>query len=100
VPESSIAREADIVLPTFAGPEIGVASTKAFTCQLERAGRARHRGRRARGTLSAERKTKLCAALLETPRHIVEFLKQEPKRSKRWVWKSPRRATCSISGAA
>src|ERR1700744_1765529 len=34
VPESSTAREADIVLPTYAGPEIGVASTKAFTCQL------------------------------------------------------------------
>jgi glucosamine--fructose-6-phosphate aminotransferase (isomerizing) len=34
VTESSIAREADIVLPTYAGPEIGVASTKAFTCQL------------------------------------------------------------------
>ncbi len=34
VAESSIAREADIVLPTYAGPEIGVASTKAFTCQL------------------------------------------------------------------
>ena len=33
-PESSIAREADIVLPTLAGPEIGVASTKAFTTQL------------------------------------------------------------------
>ena len=33
-PESTIAREADFVLPTLAGPEIGVASTKAFTCQL------------------------------------------------------------------
>ena len=34
VPESAIAREADVVLPTLAGPEIGVASTKAFTTQL------------------------------------------------------------------
>ncbi|MEM7718721.1 MAG: glutamine--fructose-6-phosphate transaminase (isomerizing) [Pseudomonadota bacterium] len=34
VPESSIARESDVVLPIYAGPEIGVASTKAFTCQL------------------------------------------------------------------
>lgn len=34
VPESSIARESDLALPIFAGPEIGVASTKAFTCQL------------------------------------------------------------------
>ncbi len=34
VPTSTIARESDVVLPTLAGPEIGVASTKAFTCQL------------------------------------------------------------------
>ena len=34
VPESSIARESDVVLPIHAGPEISVASTKAFTCQL------------------------------------------------------------------
>ena len=50
VRESTIARESDVILPTLAGPEIGVASTKAFTCQLSvlaslavRAGvRARH----------------------------------------------------------
>ncbi|MBN9572179.1 MAG: isomerizing glutamine--fructose-6-phosphate transaminase, partial [Alphaproteobacteria bacterium] len=78
VPESSIAREADIVLPTFAGPEIGVASTKAFTCQLATlAALAIHAGR-IRGHLSAADEKKLCAALLEVPRHIVEFLKQEP----------------------
>jgi len=34
VPTSTMAREADLLLPTHAGPEIGVASTKAFTCQL------------------------------------------------------------------
>ncbi|PIR34420.1 MAG: glutamine--fructose-6-phosphate transaminase (isomerizing) [Alphaproteobacteria bacterium CG11_big_fil_rev_8_21_14_0_20_44_7] len=34
VPQSSIARESDLIIPTLAGPEIGVASTKAFTCQL------------------------------------------------------------------
>src|SRR6476469_3602553 len=34
VPTSSMAREADLLLPTHAGPEVGVASTKAFTCQL------------------------------------------------------------------
>ena len=38
VPESSMARESDAVLETVAGPEIGVASTKAFTAQLVRAG--------------------------------------------------------------
>jgi glucosamine--fructose-6-phosphate aminotransferase (isomerizing) len=79
VPESSIAREADIVLPTFAGPEIGVASTKAFTCQLSVLASLAIAAGRARGVLSADDEAKLCAALLETPRHIVEFLKQEPK---------------------
>src|SRR5215469_16534384 len=51
VPTSTIARESDIVMPTLAGPEIGVASTKAFTCQLAAAGgacgRRRPRPRRA-----------------------------------------------------
>ena len=56
VRESTIARESDVVLPTLAGPEIGVASTKAFTCQLSvlaalavaRRPGARHDRRRAR----------------------------------------------------
>ena len=60
---STIARESDVVLPTLAGPEIGVASTKAFTCQLAtlaclRAGdraRARHRSRRRRSASSCRR---------------------------------------------
>jgi len=79
VPESSIARESDVVLPTFAGPEIGVASTKAFTCQLAALAALAIAAGRARGTLSAAEETALTAALLEIPRHIVEFLKQEPK---------------------
>ena len=79
VAESSIAREADIVLPTFAGPEIGVASTKAFTCQLSALASLAIAAGRSRGTLDAAGEKKLCATLLETPRHIVEFLKQEPK---------------------
>ena len=54
VPESSIAREADVVLPTFAGPEIGVASTKAFTCQLSVLASLALTLGEARGTLSAE----------------------------------------------
>jgi glucosamine--fructose-6-phosphate aminotransferase (isomerizing) len=78
VPESSIAREADIVLPTFAGPEIGVASTKAFTCQLSVLAALAIAAGRARGQLSAEEEKRLCVALLETPRHIVEFLRHEP----------------------
>jgi len=79
VPESSIAREADIVLPTFAGPEIGVASTKAFTCQLAVLAALAIAAGRARGVLTEEREESLCGHLLETPRHIVEFLKQESK---------------------
>ena len=79
VSESSIAREADIVLPTYAGPEIGVASTKAFTCQLAALASFAIAAGVARGNLSAEDEKKLCASLLETPRHIADFLKQELK---------------------
>jgi glutamine---fructose-6-phosphate transaminase (isomerizing) len=79
VAESSIAREADIVLPTFAGPEIGVASTKAFTCQLAVLAALAVAAGRSRGVLSAEQESRLCAALLETPRHAVEMLKQEAR---------------------
>jgi len=79
VPESSIAREADIVLPTFAGPEIGVASTKAFTCQLAALAALAIAAGRARETISEGEEKRLCSALLETPRHIVEMLKHEPK---------------------
>ncbi|HWU25245.1 MAG TPA: glutamine--fructose-6-phosphate transaminase (isomerizing), partial [Rhizomicrobium sp.] len=79
VPESSIAREADVVLPTFAGPEIGVASTKAFTCQLSVLASLTIAAASLRGVIFEERAAMLCSHLLETPRHIVEFLKQEPK---------------------
>jgi glucosamine--fructose-6-phosphate aminotransferase (isomerizing) len=79
VAESSIAREADIVLPTFAGPEIGVASTKAFTCQLSALAALAIAAGRARGTVMEAEEKRLCAALLETPRHIVEMLRHEPK---------------------
>ncbi|MBN9589120.1 MAG: glutamine--fructose-6-phosphate aminotransferase [Alphaproteobacteria bacterium 64-11] len=77
VAESSIAREADIVLPTFAGPEIGVASTKAFTCQLAALASFAIAAGLARGVLSEEDERKLCTSLLEAPRHIAEMLKQE-----------------------
>jgi glucosamine--fructose-6-phosphate aminotransferase (isomerizing) len=79
VAESSIAREADIVLPTYAGPEIGVASTKAFTCQLAALAAFAIAAGEARGVLNAADEKRLCTALLETPRHIAEFLKQESK---------------------
>lgn len=79
VAESSIAREADIVLPIFAGPEIGVASTKAFTCQLAALAALAIAAGRARGTISVEQEMRLCTSLLETPRQMVEALKQESK---------------------
>ncbi|MDE3116054.1 MAG: glutamine--fructose-6-phosphate transaminase (isomerizing), partial [Pseudomonadota bacterium] len=79
VPESSIAREADIVLPTFAGPEIGVASTKAFTCQLTALAALAIAAGKARGHLDAAQEQGLLTALLEVPRQIVDFLRQEAK---------------------
>ena len=54
VPTSSMAREADLLLPTHAGPEIGVASTKAFTCQLAVLAALAAKVARDRGTMSAE----------------------------------------------
>lgn len=75
VTESSIAREADVVFPMAAGPEIGVASTKAFTCQLVALACIAIAAGRARGTLSREDEQRLVGALLETPRKISEALK-------------------------
>jgi len=79
VPSSTIARESDAVLPTLAGPEIGVASTKAFTCQLAAlCCLAIHAGR-ARGILSEDDERKLVRALIEVPRHMNEALRLEPQ---------------------
>src|SRR3954469_10978329 len=74
VPESTIAREADIVLPTYAGPEIGVASTKAFTCQLAALACIAIATGRARGALLPAAEKAHVASLLEVPRHMVEAL--------------------------
>ncbi|MEL7001087.1 MAG: SIS domain-containing protein, partial [Pseudomonadota bacterium] len=59
VEESSIAREVDLILPILAGREIGVASTKAFTCQLTVLACTALLAARERGHLSAERETEL-----------------------------------------
>jgi glutamine---fructose-6-phosphate transaminase (isomerizing) len=74
---STIARESDAVLPTLAGPEIGVASTKAFTCQLSVLACLAIALGRARGTLSAVQEQELVKALMEVPRHITTILRQE-----------------------
>jgi glucosamine--fructose-6-phosphate aminotransferase (isomerizing) len=77
VPNSTIARESDIVMPTLAGPEIGVASTKAFTCQLAALVTLAIAAGRARGVLSATDEKRLVRALIEVPRHITEALALE-----------------------
>ena len=67
VPTSSMAREADLLLPTHAGPEIGVASTKAFTCQLAvLAALAAHLAVK-RGRLTREEEAEIVGHLAETP---------------------------------
>ncbi|WP_353228539.1 glutamine--fructose-6-phosphate transaminase (isomerizing) [Novosphingobium sp.] len=67
VPTSTMAREADLLLPTHAGPEIGVASTKAFTCQLAvLAALAVHLAVK-RGLLSREEEMEIVGHLDETP---------------------------------
>ena len=78
VPTSTIARESDVVTPTLAGPEIGVASTKAFTCQLAVLACLALAAGRARGELSESDEKKLVRALIETPRLMSEALKLEP----------------------
>ncbi|MEO0031485.1 MAG: hypothetical protein RIS94_1243 [Pseudomonadota bacterium] len=67
VPTSSMAREADLLLPTHAGPEIGVASTKAFTCQLAvLAALAAHLAVK-RGRVSREEEAQIVGHLIATP---------------------------------
>ena len=67
VPTSTMAREADLLLPTHAGPEIGVASTKAFTCQLAvLAALAAHMAVK-KGLMSREEEIAVVEHLLETP---------------------------------
>ena len=79
---SSIARESDVIMPTLAGPEIGVASTKAFTCQLSVLACIALAAGVARGELSADDEKKLVRALIEVPRLMAEALKLEPQIEK------------------
>jgi glucosamine--fructose-6-phosphate aminotransferase (isomerizing) len=79
---SSIAREAHVVLPTLAGPEIGVASTKALTCQLSVLAALAIGLGRARGALSEAQEQELVKALGEVPRHISVILRGEARYEK------------------
>ena len=77
VVESSIARAADAILPTYAGPEIGVASTKAFTCQLTTLAVLAIRAGLARGVIAPEDEAGFVRTLLEIPRHMAEALQSD-----------------------
>ncbi len=77
VRESSLARESDGVLPTLAGPEIGVASTKAFTCQLTALACLAIAAGKARGHIGPSLEAELVQALAEVPRHMATVLRDE-----------------------
>jgi glutamine---fructose-6-phosphate transaminase (isomerizing) len=79
VPSSSIARESDVLVPTLAGPEIGVASTKAFTCQLAALACLAIAAGRARDVLTEKDEKTLAHALIEMPRHLNDALALEPQ---------------------
>jgi glucosamine--fructose-6-phosphate aminotransferase (isomerizing) len=82
VPTSTIARESETVLPTLAGPEIGVASTKAFTCQLMVLAALAVAAGKARGELSDADEAKLVHGLVEIPRLMAAALGTEPQIEK------------------
>jgi glucosamine--fructose-6-phosphate aminotransferase (isomerizing) len=77
VPESTIARESGLVLRTYAGPEIGVASTKAFTCQLMVLAVLAIAAGRARGVIAESRETELVDALAGLPRQLTAIFRDE-----------------------
>lgn len=76
-PESSMARQAQNVILTQAWPEIGVASTKAFTCQLTVLACLAIAAGRARGSLTAEQESTLIQSLFSIPAHIVKVLQKD-----------------------
>jgi glucosamine--fructose-6-phosphate aminotransferase (isomerizing) len=76
VPESSMARGSDAVLETVAGPEVSVASTKAFTAQLSVLACLAIAAGRARGTIDASQEAAMTHALLEVPSRAAEVLER------------------------
>ena len=79
VPESTLAREAEACLLTYAGPEVGVASTKAFTTQLTVLACLAIAMARARGAIGHEDEARLSAALTEVPSRAVEVLNHDER---------------------
>ena len=86
VPTSTIARESDIVAPTLAGPEIGVASTKAFTCQLSVLACLAVGFGRARGAIDAARESDLVSQLIAVPGLMAEALKRDQAAEQLSAW--------------
>ena len=78
VPTSTMARASQIILPTLAGPEVGVASTKAFTCQLATLACLAIAAGRERGVLSGEDVVPLVRALADVPSYMTRALELEP----------------------
>ena len=79
---STMAREADIAMPIHAGPEIGVASTKAFTSQLTALAALSLSAAQTRGTISDKELLRLTAELVSVPRLISEALLLDPSIKK------------------
>lgn len=82
VRESTMARESDVTMPTLAGPEIGVASTKAFTCQLSVLAALTIRAASQRGTITADEERALVRSLSEAPRYAAQVLKLDKQIEK------------------
>ena len=98
VPDSSIARLTDVAAPTLAGPEIGVASTKAFTCQLAALAALAIALGKARGTVDEAAESALVAELVATPGLLAQALKLEP-RAEKLAQGNRARPRRSLSGA-
>ena len=79
VQTSTMARASDVIMPTLAGPEIGVASTKAFTCQLATLICMAIAAGRSRGVLSAEDESSLARGLAQAPSYMARALELEPR---------------------
>jgi glutamine---fructose-6-phosphate transaminase (isomerizing) len=82
VRESTIARESNVIFPTLAGPEIGVASTKAFTCQLSVLASLAIHAARARGKITADQERALVRNLAEAARYATLALKLDDEIQK------------------
>ena len=79
VAESTLAREADGTLLTHAGPEVGVASTKAFTTQMTVLACLAIAAARSRGAIDRQREAALSAAITEVPARVAEVLRHDAK---------------------